>query len=45
VPWKEAQDYATWLSLTSGHRYRLLSEAEYEYIVRRESPRRHPLAA
>jgi formylglycine-generating enzyme required for sulfatase activity len=34
VSWNEAQDYASWLSQKTGHRYRLLSEAEYEYINR-----------
>jgi formylglycine-generating enzyme required for sulfatase activity len=34
VTWHEAQDYASWLSLKTGHRYRLLSEAEYEYANR-----------
>jgi formylglycine-generating enzyme required for sulfatase activity len=34
VNWDEAQGYASWLSAKTGHRYRLLSEAEYEYIER-----------
>jgi formylglycine-generating enzyme required for sulfatase activity len=34
VTWNEAQDFATWLSQKTGHHYRLLSEAEYEYINR-----------
>jgi formylglycine-generating enzyme required for sulfatase activity len=34
VDWQDAQDYAGWLSRKSGHRYRLLSEAEYEYVNR-----------
>jgi formylglycine-generating enzyme required for sulfatase activity len=34
VSWNEAEDYASWLSQKTGHRYRLLSEAEYEYINR-----------
>jgi formylglycine-generating enzyme required for sulfatase activity len=34
VRWDEAQGYANWLSQKTGHHYRLLSEAEYEYINR-----------
>jgi formylglycine-generating enzyme required for sulfatase activity len=34
VSWKEAQSYASWLSGQTGRHYRLLSEAEYEYINR-----------
>jgi formylglycine-generating enzyme required for sulfatase activity len=34
VSWNEAQDYSRWLSEKTGHRYRLLSEAEYEYVNR-----------
>lgn len=34
VTWREARDYAVWLSKRTGKRYRLLSEAEYEYINR-----------
>jgi formylglycine-generating enzyme required for sulfatase activity len=34
VTWNEARDYANWLSGKSGYHYRLLSEAEYEYINR-----------
>jgi formylglycine-generating enzyme required for sulfatase activity len=34
VTWDEAQDYASWISQKTGHHYRLLSEAEYEYINR-----------
>lgn len=30
----DAQTYADWLSQKTGHRYRLLSEAEYEYVQR-----------
>jgi formylglycine-generating enzyme required for sulfatase activity len=42
VTWEDAQDYAAWLTRKSGQRYRLLTEAEYEFAVRRESPRRWP---
>ena len=34
VSWLEAEAYTRWLSLKTGHRYRLLSEAEWEYADR-----------
>jgi formylglycine-generating enzyme required for sulfatase activity len=34
VSWDEAQSYVTWLSQMTGHTYRLLSEAEWEYAAR-----------
>ncbi|MGB1876541.1 MAG: formylglycine-generating enzyme family protein [Rhodospirillaceae bacterium] len=34
VYWTEAQDYVNWLSEQTGERYRLLSEAEWEYVAR-----------
>ncbi|MBV9064080.1 MAG: formylglycine-generating enzyme family protein [Alphaproteobacteria bacterium] len=34
VSWEDAEAYAAWLTNRSGHRYRLLSEAEYEYAER-----------
>ncbi len=34
VNWKDAQAYAEWLSGETGKRYRLLSEAEWEYVAR-----------
>jgi formylglycine-generating enzyme required for sulfatase activity len=34
VSWQDAQAYARWLSEKTGHRYRLLSESEYEYAER-----------
>ncbi len=32
--WKDAKDYVSWLSRTTGHTYRLLTEAEWEYAAR-----------
>ena len=34
VTWNNAQQYVSWLSKMTGKRYRLLSEAEYEYAAR-----------
>jgi formylglycine-generating enzyme required for sulfatase activity len=34
VSWHDAQEYVRWLSNTTGKRYRLLSEAEWEYAAR-----------
>ena len=34
VSWQDAQAYVSWLSGLTGHRYRLLSEAEWEYVAR-----------
>ena len=34
VSWDDAQTYVTWLSRQTGARYRLLSEAEWEYAAR-----------
>jgi formylglycine-generating enzyme required for sulfatase activity len=34
VTWKDAQDYAHWLSTKTHRKYRLLSEAEWEYSAR-----------
>jgi formylglycine-generating enzyme required for sulfatase activity len=34
VSWDEAQQYVKWLSDLTGQRYRLLSEAEWEYAAR-----------
>jgi formylglycine-generating enzyme required for sulfatase activity len=32
--WLDIQQYLTWLSLETGHDYRLLSETEWEYLVK-----------
>ena len=34
VNWNDAQAYVRWLSRHTGRRYRLLSEAEWEYVAR-----------
>lgn len=34
ITWNDTQDYVTWLSLMTGRRYRLLTDAEWEYAVR-----------
>jgi formylglycine-generating enzyme required for sulfatase activity len=34
VSWDDARKYVTWLSGKTGKTYRLLSEAEYEYVTR-----------
>ncbi len=34
INWKDAQAYVAWLSRKTGHAYRLLSEAENEYVNR-----------
>ena len=36
VSWSDAQQYVAWLSRRTGKRYRLLSEAEWEYAARAE---------
>ena len=37
VSWHDARAYAYWLSRKTGKRYRLLSEAEWEYVARSET--------
>lgn len=34
IDWDDAQEYVKWLSRLTGQRYRLLSEAEWEYAAR-----------
>jgi formylglycine-generating enzyme required for sulfatase activity len=38
VSWVDVQQYLSWLSLETGAEYRLLSEAEWEYLARRPAP-------
>ena len=42
VSWDDAQAYVAWLGRRTGQRYRLLSEAEYEYAARAGSTSPYP---
>jgi len=45
ITWGDAQAYARWLTRRTGHRYRLLSEAEWEYAARAGSVSAFPWGA
>ncbi len=42
VSWRDARAYAAWLSTRTGFRYRLLSEAEWEYAAKAGAVTRFP---
>lgn len=42
VSWEEAKQYAAWLSKITGKNYRLLTEAEYEYVARARATTFYP---
>ena len=42
ITWKDAKAYVSWLAQFTGHKYRLLTEAEWEYVAKAGSDQMWP---